>query len=429
MKEEKVYIVDYELISPIAIGRAQIHTALQNDVCGESKIESFDTRGLYFRTAAEIKTDLLPFYKHKETIIQETCSLDRKFELTVACTEMAKERFKSYTDQVAQDRKGVILGIGTDVVKLMVFQHDLMDFALEGLNPYKELIFKHNDSNRMLNKMWNPFDIHPIYVAESFDCGAFQHSILTACTSSTQAFSKSFDAIRVGQADLVVTGGTDSIINALAICSFGKLGVIPETDELESRSCLVFDKNRKGTLAGEAAGLMVLVSESTVESQKLTPLAEVVACGNSLDGYKITAPNPSGTYMRKALERTLKQSKIELTDIDYIQAHGTGTRQNDNIELDGISEFFGDHAKDVLISSTKDRHGHAIAAAGVQELSILTNCMEHDFLPSNMNMNTPIYEDMNLIKENMNQHITYGLNQNFAFGGVNSTVLLKNTRT
>ena len=259
-----------------------------------------------------------------------------------------------------------------------------------------------------------------------FDLRAFQKSTLSACTSSTQAISIAFDSIRNGRADIVFAGGTDSIINTMALISFGKLGVIPESGSDDEKTCKPFDINRKGTLAGESAGIAILASETFIKKSKIKPIAEIVSIGNTLDGYKITAPDPSGDSMGIAISTALKNGRISPGNIDYVNAHGTGTKQNDGVELTVIQKVFGDYGKEVPISSTKDRHGHAIAAAGIQELAVLLTAMKNDFIPSNMNLVNPIDDSFNLVRENSRKKIKYALSNNFAFGGVNTVFILKN---
>ncbi len=425
---EKVYIVDYELLSPIALGRENLSKNLANNLMGETLVTNFDTSGMPFKVGAEIKQDLKYLYQSEDQKIITACKYDRKLELLVACYHLGKDRFEKICQYSNPERAGVILGVGSDVTKFALFEEELEVIFEKEKEPYKELIALQNNDIGQVNTIWNPYDIHAIYIAEKLQLAAFQESILTACTSSTQAIAFGFDAIKNASCDLVVCGGTDSIINTLALASFGKLGVIPECDGSEIPSCFPFDFNRKGTLAGEAAGLVILVSETYLKKHQLTPIAELLSYGNTLDGYKITAPDPEGTAMRKAIRQAIESGGISPDKIDYIQAHGTATRHNDVIETAAIKDVFGDSIKGVWISSTKDRHGHAIAAAGIQEFNILLNGMENDFMPANINLKNPVDETVNFIRKNKKQRINYALTNNFAFGGVNTSILLKNTK-
>ena len=169
-------------------------------------------------------------------------------------------------------------------------------------------------------------------------------------------------------------------------------------------------------------------SEEFVDQNKIKPLGQIMGYGNSLDGYKITAPDPSGVSMTKAIENALSNSGLKSSQIDYINAHGTGTKHNDHLELRCIGKALGEDAKKIPISSTKDRHGHAIAAAGIQELCLLLELMKHETMPSNLKLKSPCSEEFNLLRKNKKKKINYALTNNFAFGGINTVLAIKNER-
>ncbi len=423
--KERVYIIDYDVLSPIGLNRDDLRENLYNNVKGESKVSNFETDGIPFKIAAEIKKDLKFLYRNEEQFIKDVCISDRKFELTIALANLVESRFKNIIGDCNPNRRGVVMGVGSDVIMFEQFEKEITSTVKDTTYQFNDLIM--NLSSRIENMgLMNPYDIHAIYISEMFDLRAFQKSTLSACTSSTQAISIAFDSIRNGKADIVFAGGTDSIINTMALISFGKLGVIPESGPHDEKTCKPFDIGRKGTLAGESAGIAILASETFIKKSKIKPLAEIVSIGNTLDGYKITAPDPSGDSMEVAISTALKNGKVLPGEIDYINAHGTGTKQNDGVELAVINRVFGDYGKEVPISSTKDRHGHAIAAAGIQELAVLLTGMKNDFIPSNMNLVNPIDDSFNLVRENSRKKIKYALSNNFAFGGVNTVFILKN---
>ena len=425
--KERVYILDYDILSPISFGKENLCDALLNNVVGESSITNFETKGLPFKIAAELKNDISFLYKNEEKFISDVCVSDRKFELTVALANKVEQRFKNLISSCDPKRRGIVMGVGSDVVSFERFEDEINKYTNSASSPFNELVL--GISNRIENMgLLNPYDIHAIYFAEKFDLRAFQKSTLTACTSSTQAIALAFDSIKNGKADIVFAGGTDSIINTLALVAFGKLGVIPEAENNATETCLPFDINRKGTLAGESAGVSILASQSFIEKNNLNPLVEILSYGNTLDGYKITAPDPSGLSMQKAISQAINNSGVKANEFDYINAHGTGTKQNDGVELNAIIKVFGNYGHKVNISSTKDRHGHAIAAAGIQELSVLLSCMENDFIPANMNLKNPIDDSFNLVRKNKTKEIKYALSNNFAFGGVNTVFVLKNMK-
>lgn len=424
MLKDKVYIIDYDVVSPIGIGRDELINNIHSNIDAERSIERVNALGLPFTRAAEIKDDLSKWVDIEKDLYRKVCPFDRKFELLVACYGLMKDRVDKFRSSLSTGKTGVILGVGADVAPFELFEKEIIEFLKEDKNPIVELYLSLNENGTKLNVMNNPYDLYSLYIADKFQAGAFQKTILTACVSSTQAIAFGVDHIKRGDAEVVVSGGTDSIVNTLAMISFGKLGVIPETGD--GKSCKPFDSNRKGTLAGECAGLVVLASEKYVKENNLEPIAEVLGCGNTLDAYKITAPDPEGNSMVNAIKHAVADAKIKVGDIDYINAHGTGTRHNDLLELKSLERALGPEIKYIPISSTKDRHGHAIAAAGVQEVCVLLELMKHKTIPKNLNMKTPCDDSFNLVTKNYNSPINVAISNNFAFGGINSVLILKN---
>ena len=424
MLKNRVYILDYELISPIAVGADLIDASIRNNFSADRLIQKFESEGVPFRKAAEIQEDLTHLYSSESEVVKEVCKYDRKFELVAACYGKAANRLAEKIKLFNPERTGVILGVGTDVTPFELYEENIESYLEQNQNPISELFTRINDNNTRLNLSNNPYDAYAIYLANKFNAGAYQKSILTACVSSTQAIALGYDSIKQGEVDVVIAGGTDSLINLLATISFGKLGVIAETTD--DVSCKPFDTSRNGTLAGECAGFTILVSEKFMKENHWIPVAELMGYGNSLDAYKITAPDPGGSSITKAIKDAVLNAGIDSSNIDYINAHGTGTKHNDQLELLCFEKALGPIAKSIPISSTKDRHGHAIAAAGIQEFCVLLELMKHNIIPANLNLKSPCETSFNLVRENTSAKIKYALTSNFAFGGVNTVLAIKN---
>lgn len=424
MLNKKVYIIDYEVLSPIAEGASNLISSIENNFCAEGFVNRVDTAGIPFKKAAEIKYDLKKYYRNEPQSLKDSCFSDRKLELTVACYGKAKKRMEKLFSLFESERTGVIMGVGADVIPLELYEEEIISYASKNLDPLIELEFKINNNDIRLNILNNPYDIHSLYLAQKMNAGAFQRSTLTACVSSTQAVAFAADAINDDEADVVIAGGTDSLVNLVAMSSFGKLGVIPESRE--AINCRPFDVNRNGALAGECAGFVVMASEKFVEKHNLKPVVEFMGYGNTLDAYKITAPEPEGNSITLAIKNAVENSGIEIDQIDYINAHGTGTKHNDHLELKCIEKALGEKARSIPISSTKDRHGHAIAAAGIQEVCLLIELMKNNTIPANLNLLSPCNSNFNLVRENLKSPIEFALSNNFSFGGVNTVLVLKN---
>lgn len=424
MLKKTVHIIDCEIISSIGLGMDQMAQSIAENKSADRPITRFDTRGIPFKNAAEIGEDLSPFYANESDKIKTICQSDRMLELLAACYGIAQNRLAPLIALFDPARTGIIMGVGADVTPFELFETEIIAQMSSESNALVEFFTQLNKNESRLNAVINPYDLYAIYLANKFKAGAFQRSVLTACTSSTQAIAMAYDSIVSGEADVVIAGGTDSIVNALATIAFGKLGVISETSD--NLNCKPFDKNRNGTLAGEAAGFCILVSAEFLKKHNLKSKAELLGYGNTLDAYKITAPNPDGSSMTKAIAQAVQKSGISAEQIDYINAHGTGTKHNDQLELQCIRRALGEAALKIPISSTKSRHGHAIAAAGILELCLILELMKNRILPANLNLKTPCEPSMNLITENKSGEIRYALTNNFAFGGVNTVLALKN---
>lgn len=426
--KKKIFIIEYDLLSPLGCGKDEVFRSLKTNYAAEKKISRFDTTGLPFDIAAEIPYSLEEFYRNENEEIRAVIAYDRKFELAVSVYGLMKERLISIFRLVSPDRKGVIFGMGADVAPFEMLMDELVE-QINSSDPYFNSIIQKNKNSGNLNLVFNPYDLSSIYLAEKLELGAFQRTCVTACAASNQAVGLAFQAIQNEEADLVLAGGSDSILNAMAFASFLKLGVLSGISE-NGKTCKPFDLNRSGTLAGEAAGLCVLASEHFIKENNITPLFEILSYGTSLDAYQITSPDPKGIGMMRAIEEAVLSSGIEKTDIDYINLHGTGTRLNDHLEIMSLKNVFGSSLKKIPISSTKDRHGHCIAAAGIQELSILCMSLQNNFIPYNMNLEKPMDTDnTDLVQyENRYTELSVGMNCNYSFGGVNTALIIKKNK-
>lgn len=427
MKKEKIYVLDYDIISPIGIGKKLLKKNLKNNFCAEKKISNFYTEGLELKVAAEISNDLKYLYKNESQKILNIAKLDRKFELTLAIYFLMKIRLEKIFELVKNERSGVILGVGADTTSFALFEKYLETNTNIDFNNYENIIFDVNFSDLEINNYFNSYDIHAIYLAEKLKITGFQKSILTACVSSTQAIGFATNSIINNEADIVLCGGTDSIINLLAFVSFDKLGALASQSKTLGETCKPFDIQRSGALASEAAGLTVLASESFVKINNLKPKFEIIGFGNTLDAYKITAPDPTGKGIKRAINEALFDANISKNDIDYINLHGTGTQLNDIAEAKAFNDVFGKSLLKIPHSSTKDRHGHAIASAGIQEFAVLCASMEQNIIPHTINLKNPIKNEYfkPVMHKNIEKEINIGMTCNYAFGGINSVLIIK----
>jgi 3-oxoacyl-[acyl-carrier-protein] synthase II len=422
MTPKKVYVIGCETLSSLGFGEKQLVDALILNKSGVRPISQFEAKGLVQQNAAEVNVDLTELIQNQNEEWHEASKNDRKLELWVALITQFEAYLKELLEPFNLDRISLTMGLGANAFPL---QNVALQIHQTDHRSIHQTVQKLNARNRFgANSIFNHSDLYAHYFRNKIAPIHRYKTILTACSSSTQSIANGMSQIMSGQVDLAIVGGTDSILNQFAYIAFGKLGVLTE------RTCMPFDINRSGAIAGECAGFAVLASEEALIKLNKSADLELVGFGNSLDAYKITAPDPTGAGVELAMKRAVQMAKISPLEINYINAHGTGTRSNDEVELRAIERLLGESSNETYVSSTKDRHGHCIAAAGILEFHVLLTAMKNNFIPSNLNLLKPIETSLKLpvISEKINQKIKFGMTNNFAFGGVNSSLIVKNHR-
>jgi len=252
-------------------------------------------------------------------------------------------------------------------------------------------------------------------------------TVQSACTSATQAAGESFEMIRRGQVDLMVTGGCDSMMSIICVAGFTLLGALTRLNDCPEKASRPFDLKRDGFLIGEGAGIVVL-EELDHALRRGAPIhAEMVGYGSSSDGYRFTDIHPQGVGPARCMTAALRSAGIEPQDVDYINAHGTSTPQNDRVETIAIKRAFGDYAYALPVSSTKSQLGHLVCAAGGIEIILTTLAVEAQILPPTINLEYPDPDcDLDYVPNvPRNAAIDVALSNSFGFGGQNGTIVLK----
>ncbi len=250
---------------------------------------------------------------------------------------------------------------------------------------------------------------------------------LTACAASTQAIGEATHIIRYGDADVMISGGTHSMIHPLGVTGFSRLTALSTRNDSPQTASRPFDRTRDGFVLGEGAGILVLEELEHARARSANILAEIVGFGSTADAFRITDIHEDGRGGVAAMEAALKSAQLSPGDIDYISAHGTGTEENDKIETLAIRKVFGDHAKNVAISSIKSMIGHLIAAAGAVELITCLLAIRDGVVPPTINYENP---DPNCDLDYVPNHarkmpVRACLSNSFGFGGQNDTVIVK----
>ena len=251
--------------------------------------------------------------------------------------------------------------------------------------------------------------------------------VVTACAGGTNAIGDAFRYIRDGYAEMMVCGGSEASITPFAMGGFTSLKALSESTD-KNRASIPFDKERSGFVMGEGAGILFIEEYEHAKRRAANILGEIVGYGVSCDAYHMTAPDPSGDGGAKSMQNAIKDANIELTDIEYINAHGTSTPMNDRGETIAIKIAFGEeHSKKLMVSSTKSMTGHLLGASGAIEAIATVMALKDEFIPATINYKVKDDEcDLDIVpNEGRKTKIEYALSNSLGFGGHNASLVFK----
>ena len=292
--------------------------------------------------------------------------------------------------------------------------------ALQRMNAWREI---EQEPNMPLAHLGREFGLR----GPAYNC-------LTACAASTQAIGEATDILRRGDADLMLSGGTHTMIHPLGVTGFNRLTALSQHDGDPTEASRPFDRTRGGFVMGEGSGMVVLETLAHAKARGATPLVEVLGYGSSCDAYRITDIQPDGRGAAAAMEQALEEAGLDPHARDaegrpcvhYISAHGTGTKENDSIETRAVKRVFGDLAPSIPMSSIKSMMGHLIAAAGSVELITSALAIERGMLPPTRNLHHPDPDlDLDYVPNQARPaKVDVALSNNFGFGGQNDTLVI-----
>jgi beta-ketoacyl-acyl-carrier-protein synthase II len=329
---------------------------------------------------------------------------------TVAAHEAMRQANLSITDE-NRERIGIILGTGVGGIQTLVEQeHVVLNNGLRRISPFAITMIMPNGASGML--------------AIEYGIHGPSTTITTACAAGCDAIGHAFHAIRRGDFDAALTGGSESILASVAIGGFERAGA---TSAKRIDTPQPFDKNRDGLIAGEGAGMMVLESLEQAQGRGASILGEVVGYGQTTDAYHITAPAEGGTGAARAIGKALADAGLPPEAVDYISAHGTATPLNDASETAAIKRALGEQAYKVAVSSTKSMTGHIMGATGAIESVFCTLAIRDQVVPPTINYETPDPAcDLDYVpNEARPRNVRVCLNHAFGFGGHNAVLVFK----
>ena len=266
------------------------------------------------------------------------------------------------------------------------------------------------------------------HVARAVGARGPTYNCLTACAASCQAAGEATEALRLGEADAMLVGGAHSMIHPLGVTGFNRLTALSERNAEPTRASRPFDRDRGGFVLGEGAGMLVLETLDHARDRGATILAEIAGYGSTADAYRITDQHPAGAGAVLAMRQALADAGLTPADVDYVNAHGTGTEVNDSTETRAIKEVLGEHARRVPVSSIKSMMGHLIAASGAVELIACVLAIRDRTLPPTVNLDAPDPAcDLDYVPNAARQvgRLDVVMTNNFGFGGQNDTLVVR----
>jgi 3-oxoacyl-[acyl-carrier-protein] synthase II len=406
----RVVVTGVGLVSPVGMGTQQNWDALCAGQSGIGPITRFDATAFSTRFAGEVKNfDPLQFIEKKELK-----KMDIFIQFAIAASQYAMDDASLTIDAALAPRIGVFIGSGIGGFTTIEEQHSAY---LAG-------------GPRKISPFFIPSAIINLasgQVSIRFGAKGPNLATCTACTASAHSIGDSFEIIKRGAADAMITGGAEAAVCHMGVGGFAALRALSQRNDDPQRASRPFDKDRDGFVLGEGAGMLILEELETAKRRGARIYAEIVGYGMSGDAYHMTAPVEDGDGAARVMQAALDRAGISATQVDYINAHGTSTPHNDRIETTAIKRTFGEHARALAVSSTKSMTGHLLGAAGGLEAGITALAVKHQMAPPTINLESPDEGcDLDYVPNQPRaMKIDYALSNSFGFGGTNGALLFK----
>jgi len=407
---KRVVVTGLGAVTPVGNDVPAMWEALLAGQSGIGTIAAFDARGFESQIAAEVKG----FNPASYLTPKEVKRTERFTQLAIAAAKQAAADAGVAIDREDPFRCGVIIGSGMGSMSLIEEQHNvLLAKGPKKLTPFLIPMLICN--------------MAPGHVAMSLGFKGPNFCTTTACASGAHAVGEAFRTIQHGQADVMLSGGTESCITQMTIGGFCALMALSRRNDNPAGASRPFDKERDGFVIGEGAGVMVLEELEHAKQRGARIYAEMVGYGLTADAFHMTAPDPEGNGAAKAMAFALEDAGLRPEQVSYLNAHGTSTELNDKIETLAIKKTFGPAAKQVAISSTKSMMGHLIGAAGGVEAVICVLAITHGAMPPTINYEHPDPEcDLDYLpNQARTAPVEAALSNSLGFGGHNATIVFK----
>lgn len=413
MNLRRVVVTGLGAVTPLGNTVEELWNSLLNGVSGAAEITRFDSTKHKTHFACEVKNfDPTNFFDRKEVR-----KLDPYVVFSMASAEEAINDSGLLLSDVDKDRVGVI--IATGIGGFSSFLQEAVDYGRGDGTP-----------------RFNPFfitkiigDIAAGHISIKYGFRGPNYATTSACASAAHAIINSYDNIRLGKADVFVTGGSEAGINPAGVGGFNAMHALSTRNDDPKTASRPFDKDRDGFVLGEGAGTLILEEYEHAKRRGAKIYAEIVGGGSSADAHHITAPHPDGLGAMLAMKAAILESGFKLEDVDHINTHGTSTPVGDIAEPKAILNLFGDHAYKMNLNSTKSMHGHLLGAAAAVELIATILALKNDIVPPTINHFTDdpdIDNNLNFtFHKAVKRPVNLALSNAFGFGGHNTSIAVK----
>ena len=410
MSRDKIVITGIGAVTPNGNNVNEFWTSLTNGISGIGPITYFDSSNHRVKIAGELNG----FQPDSILDPKEIRKLDPFSIYALVATQEAISMSGLDSESLNPDRIGVTIGTGVGGIQTLEDQQRVID----------------QKGARRVSPQFVPKMIANIaggHLSIRWGLRGPNQTVTSACASATDAIGMAMRLILSGDADAMVTGGTEASVTALTIAGFANMKALSQSNEIPERASRPFDKDRDGFVLGEGSGMLVIERESHAKNRGAHILAELAGYGSTDDAFHITQPSKGGSGALKAMERAITDAGLNIDDIDYINAHGTSTPYNDKNESAAITELFKNHCEKLKVSSTKSMTGHLLGAAGGIEAVASVKSVLEQTLPPTINYDTPDPECALDYVPNIAQssNVNSVLSNTFGFGGHNAVICIR----
>lgn len=413
MQLKRVVVTGIGAITPLGNNLNDYWNGLINGVSGANIITNFDASKFRTKFACEVKGfDPIAYFDRKEAR-----KMDRFTQFALYASDQAMNDAGLNKNNINPDRVGVVFASG--IGGLITFQQEVLDFAK-------------GDGTPRFNPFFIPkmiLDIAAGQISIRHNLRGPNFAVVSACASSTNAIIESFNLLRLGKADILVTGGSEAVISEAGVGGFNAMKAMSERNDDPQTASRPYDKDRDGFVMGEASGVLIMEELEHAKARGAKIYCEIMGGGASADAYHITAPHPEGLGAINVMLAALDDANMQPNEIDYINTHGTSTSMGDIAEAKAITKVFGEHAYQLNISATKSMTGHCLGAAGVIEAIASIQAVVHNIIPPTINHFTDdpdIDSKLNFtFNKAQKRTVNAALSNTFGFGGHNACVIVK----